>query len=359
MAKKDPGRPSQGPLGITKADLLASLRKLDLDPAGRKRVLRMETDFRERIALHVKSHLPKDARFSKFKTNPFVLLIHSMKHGYRHVGQIEQDLLPAKLFSSIETSAGKMIEQVVLPVYGWEYAPSQMHTADSQIDGRQVKKGVLRLATLKSGPQCLNDSTSQNIADSILTHAPKWAKTAGVTEVEFTYGVLYGTKKQSNKKDWHILRNIRDKTPKKLLSVSPDGRWDCRFVKDGVTVTVTVRVGVEWWDYLGGGRQAFFEMAVAVIRACVTPSDTRPEDYEFVIRDLKSIISLDAVPDDYNVSLLQRSQWEWFFFFARHFYDSFEDGGRGTHPEGPARRRRVRGGRSDRGTPNEGGPGQG
>jgi hypothetical protein len=32
-------------------------------------------------------------------------------------------------------------------------------------------------------------------------------------------------------------------------------------------------------------------------------------------------VSLAVVPKDYNVSILQRSQLEWLFFFARHFCD--------------------------------------
>src|SRR5262249_14304341 len=160
---------------------------------------------------------------------------------------IEQDILPAKLFSSMETSAGRMVEQVVLPVYGWQYVASEMHSSESVIDGRQKKGQVLRLASLKSGPRCLNDEMSENIADAILANAPAWAKTAGVKEVDFTYGVLYGTKKASNKKDWHILRNIAEKTPQANMLVRPDNRWDCKFKKDGITVTVTVRIGIDLW----------------------------------------------------------------------------------------------------------------
>ena len=41
-----------------------------------------------------------------------------------------------------------------------------------------------------------------------------------------TYGVLYGTEKLSNKKDWHILRNIKQKSGS-ALTISPDGQWSC------------------------------------------------------------------------------------------------------------------------------------
>ena len=208
MARGHAGLPKPAALSIVKPELLTSLKALDSDPEAVKRVLQMETDFRRRIASHVESLPLEDALFSKFKTNPFVLLFHAVKKGYRHVSQVEQDILPAKLFSSMETSAGRMVEQVVLPVYGWEYVPSIMHSSESVLDGRQVRDGVVRCATLKSGPRTLNDEMSENIADAILANVTGWAVAANVKEIDFTYGVLYGTKRLSNKKDWHVLRNF-------------------------------------------------------------------------------------------------------------------------------------------------------
>lgn len=116
MPRRHAGLPRPSALETNKSILLDSLKQLDSDPAAVQRVLTMETDFRRRIASHVESLPPEDALFAKFNTNPFVLLVHAVKKGYRHVSQIEQDILPAKLFSSMETSAGRMVEQVVLPV---------------------------------------------------------------------------------------------------------------------------------------------------------------------------------------------------------------------------------------------------
>lgn len=84
---------------------------------------------------------------------------------------------------------------------------------------------------------------------------------------------------------------------------------------------MTIRIGIELWNYFAHKGTAFVEMLIALIRACVVPSDTEPADYEFTILDLRDIISLNCVPVDFNVSLLQRSQLEWLFFIARHFCD--------------------------------------
>lgn len=242
MAHK--GMPRPEALTLLKSELLRALVRVDGEKASSDRALEMETDFRTRITSHVQSLPTKDAKFAKFNTSPFVLMFYALQHGFTRISEIEEAILPAKVFSSMETSAGRMVEAVVLPKYGWEFAPSAMHSINSAIDGKKIDGGTLFLATLKSGPRCLNDEMSENFADAILMNCEAWAKEAGVKNVDFTYGVLYGTRKQSNKKDWHILRNIAGKLQKGVTE-SPDHKWHCRFVKNKVDVTVTVRIGIE------------------------------------------------------------------------------------------------------------------
>jgi hypothetical protein len=69
----------------------------------------------------------------------------------------------------------------------------------------------------------------------------------------------------------------------------------------------------------------FTELAASIIRACITPSDADPEDYQYQISDLPAIISMESVAADFNVALIQRSQLEWLFFFARHFCDELKE----------------------------------
>ena len=325
MARGHPGLPRVSPRVIAKADLLRTLAAVDADATARQRILSMENDFRLRISQHVGSLPLRDAPLTKFNTNPFVLLFHSSKNGYKHIREIESDILPAKAFSSMEASAGRMVEAVVLPVYSWTIVESSMHSVDSVIDGKKLSDGTLFLASLKSGPQCLNDEMSKDIADDIIHNAPVWARDAGVSAIDFTYGVLYGTQKMSNKKDWHILRNVVEKLPRESVTVEPTGRWSCQFRRDGLTVDVCVRVGIDLWTFIAGHDWAFVELCVALIRACIAPSDADATDYEFTIADLKGIISLDPVPDNFNVGVLQRSQLEWLFLVTRHFCDKLVD----------------------------------
>ena len=326
MARGAIGIPKAEVTLLKKSDLLALLLAVDKDSSARKRVLALENGFRRKIATHTGSLIPADSDFRKFNTSPFVLLIHAFHNGYSHVHQIERDILPAKQFSSMETSAGRMVEEVALPIYGWECVPSEMHTPYSALDGRRPGSRPFAIATLKSGPRCLNDEMSENFADAVISHASAWAKAAGVKELDFTYGVLYGTAKQSNKKDWHILRNLRDKVPKTAkgrVLLSPDDRWDCRCVIGGIQVNAAVRIGMDWWSHLGG-ETCLVEVLASLIRACVTPSTEARGHDPFVIRDLNQIVDMGEVPSAYNVSLLQRGQLPWLFLMACHFCDRLE-----------------------------------
>lgn len=324
MAKRNPDLPKPRARVFSKEKIFTQLTELDNDELIRKRILNLEVAFRNRIKAHIASLPAKDSEFKKFNTSPFVLLIHSCKSGYSKISEIESDILPSKQFSSMETSAGRMVEEVVLPVYGWQVVPSSMHSANSALDGMQLQKDSVKLATLKSGPRCLNDEMSENLADAIIGNVVNWARGYSVSQIEFTYGVLYGTRKQSNKKDWHILRNLTEKLPLSQFNDLPTNKWNCSFHLEGVKVDVNIRIGEDWWTYLAG-KFGLLEIVVAIIRATIRPIYSARDESEFIISDLEQVCSLDRMPPDYNVSLLQRSQLQWLFLTMYHFCDIIEE----------------------------------
>lgn len=311
------------PVILNKSNIYAALARIDADPNARQRVLKMESDFRNRIGSHISGLPASSAKFRKFNTSPFVLMFYSMQKGYNHVFQVEKDIIPAKVFSSMETSAGRMVETVALPIYGWETVPSAMHSVESVLDGRkELGDGTFMAATLKSGPRCLNDEMAKDIGVDVITHAPAWATNHSANNIDFTYGVLYGTKKQSNKKDWHILRNMGSALPDSASVTSTWKRnWSIAYSNNSsLTVTATVRVGLEWWEYLGG-PDAWVELCVSLIRSCIAPSNFLTQTPTYIISDLKNIVDTTTLPDSFNVALLQKSQIEWLLLLSRHFCD--------------------------------------
>ena len=159
------------------------------------------------------------------------------------------------VFSSMETSAGNMAEKVVLPIYGWEVVHNAMQSHETLLGGRKIDQhgGKFVGVTLKNRPRTLNADMAKNIGNELVKFAPSWAVRHSVKEVDFTYGVLYETRKQSNKKDWHILRNIDEsRLSHSKINISHKRNW-CIPYSDGLlTVSSNVRVEIEWWEFLGG-----------------------------------------------------------------------------------------------------------
>ncbi len=164
---------------------------------------------------------------------------------------------------------------------------------------------------------------SENFADAIIGNYAAWASSVNVTAIDFTYGVLYGTRQQSNKKDWHILRNLKQKKPF-AITIDPSNRWNCQFQDQGITVDVAVRVGLDWWNNLGG-EYCWIEVFIALIRASINAGASDSSSYQYTISDLNDIVTTSNIREDYNVSLLQRSQIPWLFLMARHFCDNLTD----------------------------------
>jgi Type II restriction endonuclease EcoO109I len=325
MASRNPHLPSRVPKTVfSKIELLADLQAVDTDTASRARVLALENGFRARVQSHIASLPIANALLENFNTSPFVLMIYAQAKQYTRLSELEGDILPAKLFSSMETSAGRMVEDVALPVYGWQAVLSGMHSANSALDGKKLALPILKAATLKSGPRCLNDEMSENFADSVLGHGPTWLSENGASQLDFTYGVLYGTKKQSNKKDWHILRNIAEKLPSNQVVNPPWQQWECQFKLARQPASATIRIGKDWWDYLGGPL-CLTELCAALIRACVAPGPVDPSGTRYTISDLSSIVAWPKNQSSINVSILQASQMPWFFFLMRHFCDEMTD----------------------------------
>lgn len=316
-------RPTPARTALSRRQLLEQLLDVDSSSAARSRVLQLEVGFQEKIDAYLSSLKSKYSTFEKLSTSPFVLLVLARQQGAKSIPEIDRGLVAAKSFSSIETSTGKMIEQVVLPVYGWDEVPSSMASANSSLDGLSIKGSTVRVATLKSGPRCLNDTMAERLADDLLQYGDSWAKTHGGARLEYSFGALYGTRRRSNKKDWHILRHVVEKVGHQGGSVvtSADESWSCEVVLPGGTaVEAAVRIGQDWWTYLGGAT-ALVEVAVALVRACVALGQMPADSTAYAIPDLADSVSAAEVPRAYNVGLLQRSQLPWFFLTAWHYCD--------------------------------------
>lgn len=323
MPRKNSSIPKTTPIVLQKTDILNLLQAVDSNPEATKRILKMENGFREKIQT-LSDNLPaENSTLGELTTNPFVLMAHCFHKKYTKISQIENDILIGKMFSFLETSLGRMIEEIVLPVYSWNVVPSQMQTPYSVIDGELRADSKMQFVTLKSGPRCINDSMVAGIANDIVQHYRFWADDKKVKYLDFTIGILYGTYKQSQKKDWHILDETRKKLADKgiKMTIPPDGIWSCSFQDADLIMNIDVKIGLDLWRYICRSDKALIEILVALVRACIPPSASAASEQSYTISNLKDIVSLNIVPKDYNVSVLQRGQLEWLFLLTSHFCD--------------------------------------
>ena len=308
MARGHPDLPVSPTVRLSKAEIFAGLQRVDGDPVARARVLEMERRFRQRVDAYVMAK----ARKGEPMTNPFVLMMHSRRMGYRHVAEVVRDIPAGAGFASMETEAGKMVERVTFEVFGWEIVESAMQSDNTVVDAWKVEGPTLKCATLKSGPRCLNDAMSKDIGSDVAKNVIGWASANNVEAVDFSYAVIYGTPSRSNKKDWHVLRNIAEALPVgSEISTSHRKAWAFGYSHGGVAITAAVRLGLDWWNYLGGS-DTWIEVSTAFIRACIQPATDDPQ-------------RTGPAPQDFNVAILQRSQLEWLMLAATHYCDTLMD----------------------------------
>ncbi|MEM9500603.1 MAG: hypothetical protein AAF941_02035 [Pseudomonadota bacterium] len=259
-------------------------------------------------------------------TNPFVLAAYAHLFDVQHLKQVDDIVAAAKVFSSIETAAGRVVEDVIPPFYGWQQIDSPGHTVLSEIDSARVAGGTAELVALKSGPMCINDSMVSQIANAISTHWLAWADHWGVDNVRYIVGMNYSTGKNSNKKDWHIVRLAEERARADGLMVTSPGVATIdnkpRAVpffegnQNGKTLRVEVQQGRALWAHVGGSPDAFLEICWAMAK-CMDALAVPPGS-NFTTGELAKIIEF---ANQIDVPAVSDAEKQWLVMFARHFVD--------------------------------------
>ncbi len=268
-------------------------------------------------------------------TNPFVLAAFSRVKRFKAVAELDALLAAAKEFSSLETALGRVVEDVVPKVYGWEKVETPSHSPLSEIDSAKVVGNAVRLVALKSGPACVNDTMVAKIGEAIAAHCLTWADHWGVKHVEFTVGMNYSTAKNSNKKDWHAIRLAELKLteagadiktsciiPPRVGRTSPTARNHFIAKVGDVDLRVFTRQGVALWDYIASPvEDAYLEVCAALAITASRNPELSPAGVRTTTGNLADVIKLPGGANACGGTFLTPAQLQWFFLFARHFVD--------------------------------------
>lgn len=259
-------------------------------------------------------------------TNPFVLAAYAKLYGVQNLKQVDDIVAAAKVFSSIETAAGRVVEDVIPPFYGWQQIDSPGHTLLSEIDSARVVGDTVELVALKSGPMCINDSMVSQIANAVGTHWREWSDHWRVNKVRYIVGMNYSTAKSSNKKDWHIVRLAGEHAMAQGATVMsscifeqgrrPLANSFFEAVSGPKSLRVETMQGRALWAHIGGFDDAFLEICWAMAR-CMNALAV-PIGSHFTTGEMAEIIEFASrllVPE---VSVAEK---QWLTLFARHFVD--------------------------------------
>jgi len=259
-------------------------------------------------------------------TNPFVLAAYAHLFDVQHLKQVDDIVAAAKVFSSIETAAGRVVEDVIPPFYGWEQIDSPGHTVLSEIDSARVAEGTAELVALKSGPMCINDSMVSQIANAVANHWVEWSGHWEVDRVRYIVGMNYSTARSSNKKDWHIVRLAEQRAIEHGATIlnscttaqgnRPLAHPFFEAELDGKHLRVETMQGRALWAHIGGGDDAFLEICWAMAK-CLNALAV-PVGSEFTTGEMAEIIDFAGRLDAEGISDAEK---QWLILFARHFVD--------------------------------------
>lgn len=296
------------------------------DPAHVEKFRRVE-DLQRSLEARMRQINARPPAIDGKSTNPFVLAAYAELFDINSLKQVDEIVAAAKVFSSLETAAGRVVEDVVPPIFGWTQVNSAGHTVQSEIDSARIVDDTLELIALKSGPMCINDSMVSQIANAVSNHWVEWSVHYKVERVRYIVGMNYSTARNSNKKDWHIVRLAQERvayqgaTITQPCHVPVDGRMPIassffEATLDEKALRVETLQGRDLWAHVAGFDDAFLQICWAMAR-CLNATPV-PVGSNFTTGEMREIIEFASSLNAPNVTDAEK---QWLVMFARHFVD--------------------------------------
>lgn len=257
------------------------------------------------LAKYIATNLPlainRRDGLADYRTNPYVLMTCANVMKLHKAEDFAKFLFDSKFYMGLETSFGKSMEAAFVTPYPvksndgekWDDPPEKVAEAGA-LEGltneekalkrtssvwREIDKSVVigdrrYLISIKSGPNCINDTQVQAMTAAIGANHKRWMaqskETYGqVKELDIVIGITYGTDRTSNNKENQILVKLlahgfveedREKKPGILID------------QETHSIRVYRRIGKEFWAFVGDPVQSdsmgfiFLEILLALAK---------------------------------------------------------------------------------------------
>ncbi len=254
------------------------------------------------ILQNLPTAIEKRDGLADYRTNPYVLLTCASIMKLGEAERFADFLFNNKLYMGLETSFGKSIESAFVSAYPlnpktshkWMEPPEKATEAAKLVGLSRDAKARLRLASvwreidkscvvgnrrflvsIKSGPNCINDTQVQGMTTAIIQNYRTWVKQSrqtypNVDSLDVVIGLTYGTDKTTNNKENQILIKLLDQG-----FVEEDRTRFPGVLIDSKTRSIRVyrRIGKEFWAFIGDPLNAqrtafvFLEVILALAKA--------------------------------------------------------------------------------------------
>lgn len=269
---------------------------------GRYRKLAKELG--EYISVNLLKSVKKRGDLSKYRTNPYVFMASAFAMQLTQPDRLSEFIFNNKLYAGLETSFGKSIEKLFVSQYPidspetgrWIDPPEKVSEAGAlkglkreekarrrvnsvwrEIDKSCVVADRRFLVSIKSGPNCINDTQVQGMTDVIATKHGTWLAESkksypGVTGLDIVVGITYGTDKTTNNKENQILAKLLEHGFKEEDRKNNPGV----LIDSSGTVRVYRCIGQDFWSLIGNPVEpqkatfVFLETLLAVVKGLWT-----------------------------------------------------------------------------------------
>lgn len=263
------------------------------------------TALAESLGSYITTNLPKAISKRRglpdYRTNPYVLLTSASVMRLSDPREFAAFLFNNKLYAGLETSFGKSIEAAFVQHYPvntqagarWEDAREKLEEF-AALEGlsneekarrrvssvwREIDKSCILgesryLVSIKSGPNCINDTQVAGMVAAIAAHHHTWLRQTQenyphVEGIDIVIGLTYGTDLTTNNKENQILTKLQEH------GFSEENRES----KPGVLIDASGRVrvyrhiGQDFWAFIGNPADppttsfVFLEVLLALSKA--------------------------------------------------------------------------------------------
>jgi hypothetical protein len=329
---------------------------------NQSRVKRLAGLLADYITLNLPIAIERREGLADYKINPYVLLTCANVMTLEDGNLFASFLFNTKLYAGLETSFGKSIESTVVKDYPlhpattchWidppekvaefatyeglsrqEKAQKRMSSVWREIDKSCVVGNRRYMTSIKSGPNCINDSQVQAMTRAIIDNHTQWLDATkrqyrNVKGLDIAIGITYGTDRTTNNKENQILV--------KLLGegfVEEDRKNKPGVLIDKATRSVRVyrRIGIDFWAMIGNPSEPrktlfiFLEILMSLTQALVQVMDKADLQTKInhriatSIEGLRKLMFPRQVLPDWAVAGLSDMHLFWFATAMSAFYD--------------------------------------